>query len=94
MELLCKSLKCQHRYKSASSVKNQISKAKKIQRERAHDDPSLEEMWENNHCGAMDHVCDLLLDPAKKERQEEKRKADTVEKSRALWLTVRRSFFG
>ncbi|KAL9188241.1 hypothetical protein ACHAXT_006619 [Thalassiosira profunda] len=93
MELLRKSLKCQHRYKSASSVTNQISKAKKIQRERAHDDPTLEEMWENNHCGAMDHVCDLLLDPAKKERQEEKRKADTVEKSRALWLTVRRSFF-
>jgi len=97
LELLRKSLKCQHKYKSASSVKNQISKVKKMQRNGNRDandvQPKLSELCTSDQCGAIGYVCDMILDPSRKDRQEEKQKADAVEESRALWLKVRRSFF-
>ena len=94
--LLRKSLMCQHKYKSASSVKNQIKKVKKMQRQRGivgHESQDLEELCLSDQCAAIDYVCDFILDPNKKERQEEKRKMDLVEESRALWLEERRLFF-
>ena len=93
-ELLLKSLNCQHKYKSASSIKNQTRKAKNMQpRRRDAEQLSPLELSTTNSCGAIDYVCDIILNPSKKEMKEEKRKADTVEESRALWLKERRSFF-
>lgn len=93
LEILWKSLKCQHKHKSASSVKSQIKKARKMQQHGDVDEPDLSELVETDQCGAIDHVCDMILDPSKKEREEEKRKVETVEESRAMWLKVRRQFF-
>jgi len=96
MELLRKSLKYQHKYKSASAISSQIKKAKKMQKQRGFDEPEppkLSVLCATDQCGAFEHVCDMVLDPNKKERQEEKRKMDAVEESRALWLEERRSFF-
>ena len=93
LELLWRSLKHQHKYKSASSIKKQIRKVRKEQNKGVDDEPDLSELCKTDQCGAFDHVCDMILDPSKKERQEEKLKADTVEDSRALWLAMRKSFF-
>lgn len=107
MGLLRKALKCQHKYKSAAAIKTQITKAKKIQmqqqqsgsgRGRVHnyrplEEPKLSDLCASDQCGAMDYMCDMILDPSRRDRVEEKRRADAVEESRALWLTMRRSFF-
>ena len=55
----------------------------------------MTELCKADPCGAnmMLDMCDMILDPSKKERLEEKQKADTVDDSRELWLTVRKSFF-
>ena len=92
LELLLKTLKAQHKYKSASSIKSQIRKIRKAQKKINGEDED-QELCTANHCGAMDYVCEMIMDPSKKERQEEKAKADIVEDSRALWLVVRKSFF-
>jgi len=98
LELLRMSLKCQHKYKSASSVKNQMKKMRRMQhkgRDRNEDDKQtgLSQLCKSDQCGAMDFMCDVVFDPARKDRMEEKQKLDAVEESRALWLTLRRSFF-
>ena len=46
-----------------------------------------------DQCGALDHICDSILDPSRKERMEEKEKLQLVEESRAVWLVTRKSFF-
>ena len=46
-----------------------------------------------DQCGALDHICDTILDPSRKERIEEKEKLQLVEESRAVWLVTRKSFF-
>ena len=94
MKLLHKSLKSQHKYKSATSIKRQIKKVKNMQNNGSDDEPpDLGELCTSDQCGAVEYVCDMILDPNKKEREKEKRKADAVEESRALWLTERRVFF-
>ncbi|KAL7538201.1 hypothetical protein ACHAXR_008361 [Thalassiosira sp. AJA248-18] len=98
MGVLRKSLKSQHKYKSALAVKSQITKAKKKMQQQSMGDqyqnePGLSELCHADQCGAIDYVCDMILDPSKKERVEEKRRTDSVEESRALWLRVRRSYF-
>ena len=51
------------------------------------------ELCTQDRCGAMDQICDSMLDPSKKEREEEKQKAQRVEDSRAVWLSVRKTYF-
>ena len=94
LELLFKTLKHQHRYKSASAVKSRIRKVRQTINPED-DQPELTELCKTDPCGAnmMLDMCDMILDPSKKERLEEKQKADTVDYSRELWLTVRKSFF-
>eukprot|EP00804_Cyclotella_cryptica_P021883 CCRYP_000845-RA/>CCRYP_000845-RA protein AED:0.25 eAED:0.25 QI:187/1/1/1/1/1/4/120/2119 len=89
LKLLRKSLKMQHKYKSASAVTKRITRAEKGK--DGEDD--LVELCTQHQCGAMDNLCDSILDPSKKEREEEKKKAQSVEDSRAIWLGVRKTFF-
>jgi len=95
LELLFKTLKHQHRYKSASAVKSRIRKVRQTINPEEDTQLELVELCKTDPCGAnmMLDMCDMILDPSKKERLEEKQKADTVDDSRALWLTVRKSFF-
>ena len=95
LELLFKTLKHQHRYKSASAVKSRIRKVRQTINPEEDTQPELSELCKSDPCGAnmMLDMCDMILDPSKKERLEEKQKADTVDDARALWLTVRKSFF-
>ncbi|KAL7548323.1 hypothetical protein ACHAWF_011610, partial [Thalassiosira exigua] len=96
MALLHRSLKSQHKHKSASLIKGQIAKARKMQQDRDRDtEPGLRELClSGDHCGAVEFMCDMILDPSKKDRLEDKRRADGVEESRALWLRVRKSYIG
>jgi hypothetical protein len=41
----------------------------------------------------MDHIFDTIVDPSKKEREGEKQKAAEIEDARAIWLSVRKTFF-
>ncbi|KAL3780265.1 hypothetical protein ACHAW5_001525 [Stephanodiscus triporus] len=92
LELLHKSLKVQHKYKSAAAVKSQIEKMNKMQKGDT-EEPMLLQLCTTDQCGAFERVCDMILDPAKTERQNEEQKAAMVDESRALWLRVRRAFF-
>jgi hypothetical protein len=92
LEVLRQSLKSQHKYKSSMKIKSQITKMKRMQR-RGDTEPELFQLCSEDQCGAMDHLCDLMIDPSKSERRREKQKARDVEESRALWLRMRKSFF-
>lgn len=92
LEVLRKSLKSQHKYKSSMKIKSQITKMKRMQR-RGDVDPELSQLCSEDQCGALDHLCDLIIDPSKLERRREKLRARDVEESRALWLRMRKSFF-
>ncbi|KAL7489151.1 hypothetical protein ACHAW6_014738 [Cyclotella cf. meneghiniana] len=89
LKLLRKSLKMQHKYKSASAITKRITRAEKGN----NGDDGLVDFCTQDQCGAVDQVCDSILDPSKKEREEEKKKAQRVEDSRAIWLGVRKTFF-
>lgn len=51
------------------------------------EDEDIVGLCAGDQCGAVDHICDTILDPSKKER------AQRIEDSRALWLGTRKSFF-
>ncbi|KAL3796821.1 hypothetical protein ACHAWO_002059 [Cyclotella atomus] len=89
LKLLKKSLKMQHKYKSAMSVTKRITRAVKI----VNEEEDIVGLCAGDQCGAVDHICDTILDPSKKERIEEKERAQRIEDSRALWLGTRKSFF-
>ena len=93
LQLLRKSLKLQHKYKSATAVKNQIRKIISMHRKGDAAEPNLSQLCAADQCGAFERVCDMILDPAKTERQNEDQKAAMVDESRALWLRMRRTFF-
>jgi hypothetical protein len=57
------------------------------------EDEDIVGLCAGDQCGAVDHICDTILDPSKKERIEEKERAQRIEDSRALWLGTRKSFF-
>lgn len=92
LEVLRKSLKSQHKYKSSMKIKSQITKMKRMQR-RGDVEPELSQLCSEDQCGALEHLCDLIIDPSKLERRREKLRARDVEESRALWLRMRKSFF-
>ena len=93
LQLLRKALKLQHKYKSATAVKNQIRKIISMHRKGDAAEPKLSQLCAVDQCGAFERVCDMVLDPAKSERQNENQKAAIVDESRALWLRMRRTFF-
>jgi len=93
LQLLRKSLKLQHKYKSATAVKNQIRKIISMHRKGDEAEPKLSQLCAADQCGAFERVCDMILDPAKTERHNEDQKAAIVDESRALWLRMRRTFF-
>ena len=93
LQLLRKSLKLQHKYKSATAVKNQIRKIISMHRKGDAAEPKLSQLCAVDQCGAFERVCDMVLDPAKTERQNENQKAEIVDESRALWLRMRRKIF-
>lgn len=57
------------------------------------DEEDIVGLCTGDHCGAIDHFCDSILDPSKIERLEEKERAKRVEDSRAIWLGTRKMFF-
>jgi hypothetical protein len=60
---------------------------------RVNEEEDIVGLCAGDQCGAVDHICDTILDPSKKERIEEKERAQRVEDSRALWLGTRKLFF-
>ena len=58
-----------------------------------HEDEDIVGLCAGDQCGALDHICDTILDPSKKERMDEREKAQRVEESRAVWLVTRKSYF-
>jgi hypothetical protein len=95
LELLHKSLKLQHKFKSALAVQSQINKIRKMQRQGKGNDqePTVSKLCATDQCAAFERVVDMIIDPAKTERQNEMRKNVEVEESRALWLRQRREHF-
>jgi hypothetical protein len=95
LELLHKSLKLQHKFKSALAVQSQINKIRKMQRQGKGNDqePTVSKLCATNQCAAFERVVDMIIDPAKTERQNEMQKNAEVEESRALWLRQRREHF-
>jgi len=82
-----------HSRGSATAVKNQIRKIISMHRKGDAAEPKLSQLCAVDQCGAFERVCDMVLDPAKSERQNENQKAAIVDESRALWLRMRRTFF-
>ncbi|KAL3827167.1 hypothetical protein ACHAXA_006722 [Cyclostephanos tholiformis] len=93
LELLRRSLKLQHKYKSAAAVKRQIKKIRSMQGKGHTEEPTLSQLWAEDQCGAFERVCEMIIDPAKIERQNEEQRAFMVDESRAIWLRKRRDFF-
>jgi len=89
LKMLKTSLKMQHKYKSAMAVSTRISRAEKP----PNNEDDIVGLCARDQCGALDHICDSILDPSRKERMEEKEKLQLVEESRAVWLVTRKSFF-
>jgi hypothetical protein len=94
LELLHKSLKLQHKFKSALAVQSQINKIRKMRQGKGNDqEPTVSKLCATDQCAAFERVVDMIIDPAKTERQNEMRKNVEVEESRALWLRQRREHF-
>ena len=91
MRKLHESLKRQHKFKAASLTEAKIEKAERLNREDC--EPALPEMCVNDHCGAWEHICDTLLDPSSNEKAKIEKQNEAVEGSRALWLSLRKTYW-
>jgi hypothetical protein len=91
MKKLHESVKRQHKFKDASLIQARIEKieASKID----DDEPTLSEMCIDDQCGALEHVCNVLLDPSSVEREKILKENEIVEKSRNLWLSLRKTYW-
>lgn len=91
MRKLHESLRRQHKFKDASLMEAKIENAERSKDEDY--EPALSEMCVNDHCGAWESVCDALLDPSSREKQKIEKQHEEVEKSRALWLSLRKTYW-
>jgi hypothetical protein len=91
MKKLHESVKRQHKFKDASLIQARIEKieASKID----DDEPTLSEMCTDDQCGALEHICNVLLDPSSVEREKILKENEIVEKSRNLWLSLRKTYW-
>jgi hypothetical protein len=90
MRKLYKSLKRQHKFKAASLIEARIEKAERMNNEDY--EPTLSEMCLQDQCGALEHICDVLLDPSSLEKEKIEKQNEAVEESRNLWLSLRKSY--
>ncbi len=91
MRKLHESLKRQHKFKVASLMEAKIKNA-----ERSNDEdyePDLTEMCVTDHCGAWENICEALLDPSAVEKEKLEKQHEVVEESRALWLSLRKTYW-
>lgn len=91
MRKLHESLKRQHKFKVASLMEAKIKNA-----ERSNDEdyePDLTEMCVTDHCGAWENICEALLDPSSIEKERLEKQNEVVEESRALWLSLRKTYW-
>ena len=91
MRKLHESLKRQHKFKAASLMEAKIENAERSKDEDY--EPALSEMCVNDHCGAWESACDALLDPSSREKEKIEKQNEVVEKSRALWLSLRKTYW-
>lgn len=91
MRKLHESLKRQHKFKVASLMEAKIKNA-----ERSNDEdyePDLTELCVTDHCGAWESICEALLDPSSIEKEKLEKQQEVVEESRALWLSLRKTYW-
>lgn len=84
-------LKRLHKFKSASLIEARIEKTERLKAKNY--DPTLSDMCMQDQCGALEYICDVFLDPSSVEKEKIERQNEVVEESRALWLSLRKTYW-